>query len=163
MKEAEASYREALDIYRQLTEANPATYQRKLADTLDNLATLYWTTQRMKEAEATFQESLELNPSQPYAVLWLHLSRKRLGEEDAKDLAQRAAKLDLTQWPAPVLKFYLSRMTADQLLAAAANPDSEKDKGQHCEAHFYVGEDALLQQDRVRAIAEFQTARDICP
>jgi lipoprotein NlpI len=54
-------------------------------------------------------------------------------------------------------------MTADQLQAAAANSDPEKDKGQHCEVNFYLAEDALLQQDRVQATARFQTARDTCP
>jgi lipoprotein NlpI len=118
---------------------------------------------RFPNASADYQQSLNLNPSQPYAVLWLHLARKHLGEDDGEDLVQRAAKLDSTQWPGPVLKFYLGQMTADELIASASSPDSEKDKGQHCEATFYVAEHALLQHDHVRAMAGFQTARDICP
>ena len=58
---------------------------------------------------------------------------------------------------------FLVQVTADQLLAAAASPDPEKDQRQHCEANFYIAEDALLHQDRAKAMAGFQTAAGICP
>src|SRR5271157_1625840 len=58
MKEAEAAYQEALDIFRQLAKTNPAAYQPDVAMTLNNLAALYYATQRLKEAEAFWQDAL---------------------------------------------------------------------------------------------------------
>jgi len=93
----------------------------------------------------------------------LHLARKRQGEDDGADFAQRATKLDSTNWPGLGVKFYLGQVTAEQLLAAAADPDAKKDKEQRCDANFLLAEDALLDQDRVHAIARFKASRDNCP
>ncbi len=49
-----------LDEARQLAKANPAAYQPYVATTLNNLANLYSLTQRMKEAEAAYQEALDI-------------------------------------------------------------------------------------------------------
>ncbi len=60
LKEAEASYQEALTTYRDLAKANPQAYSSKeyVAMTLNNLGILYKDTQRLKEAEANYQETL---------------------------------------------------------------------------------------------------------
>jgi tetratricopeptide (TPR) repeat protein len=43
-----------------LAKANPEAYLPELATTLNNLADLYRATQRMKEAEAAYQEALSI-------------------------------------------------------------------------------------------------------
>ena len=57
----------------------------------------------------------------------------------------------------------MGQMTADEVLAAAANPDAETQRDQFCEAHFYTGEDALLHHRRADATELFKAARDGCP
>ena len=49
-----------LECVRQLAKANPAAYQPYVAHTLNNLAILYRDTQRLKEAEAAYQEALDI-------------------------------------------------------------------------------------------------------
>jgi len=49
-----------LDNARLLAKTNPATYQPDVARTLNNLGELYRVTQRMKEAEAAYQEALDI-------------------------------------------------------------------------------------------------------
>jgi outer membrane protein TolC len=49
-----------LDIRRQLAKTDPAAYQPGVALTLNNLARLYYSTQRMKEAETAYQEALDI-------------------------------------------------------------------------------------------------------
>jgi lipoprotein NlpI len=117
---------------------------------------------RFSAASADYQQSLKLNTAQPYAVIWLHLARKRMGEDDTQDLTQRATKLESTRWPAPVVKFFLGQMTSDQLMAAAASGSPGEVKDQHCGAAFYLAEDALLREDRTAATAQFKIARDVC-
>ena len=52
-------YEKALEIYR-LAAANPQAYEPDVAHTLNNLAYLYYRTQRFEESEAMFKEALEI-------------------------------------------------------------------------------------------------------
>jgi tetratricopeptide (TPR) repeat protein len=60
LKEADASYQEALKIRRNLSQADPASNLPGLAKLLNNVAILYAQTQRIKEAEAAQQEALKI-------------------------------------------------------------------------------------------------------
>ncbi len=93
----------------------------------------------------------------------LHVAMKRQGQNDAQQLAPVVAAADLSKWPGPVLKLDLGQITADEVMAAAANPDANTQKGQVCEANYYTGEDALLHQQRATALARFKAASDGCP
>ena len=57
-RESEPIYRKVLTYYRQLAHENPSAYLPYVATTLNNLAILYWHTQRLKPAEQAFQEAL---------------------------------------------------------------------------------------------------------
>jgi tetratricopeptide (TPR) repeat protein len=61
LKEAEAAYQEALQIWRELANTNPAAYRSDIAMTLDALGSLYRDTQRPKEAEAAYLETLDID------------------------------------------------------------------------------------------------------
>jgi len=58
-------------------------------------------------------------------------------------LSEAITKIDMTTWPAPVIRMFLGQMTPDAVLAAANNPDTTKKTGQVCDANFYSGELAL--------------------
>ena len=60
LKEAEASYKEALTIRRDLAKVNPQAYLADVASTLNNLGLLYSDMQQMKEGEASYQEALAI-------------------------------------------------------------------------------------------------------
>jgi lipoprotein NlpI len=109
------------------------------------------------------RRSSELNPKIAYSLLWLHLARARLGEGDSKELVKRSAKADLSRWPGPVLELYLGRITTDQMMAAAADPDLDVEKQKLCEADFFAGEDALLHLHYSAARLLLEKAVDSCP
>ena len=115
------------------------------------------------QAVIDLRKSSQLNPTNAYSVLWLHLVRRRLGQNDSKDLIRQSAKADLSKWPWPVLKFYLRRVTADQMIAAVTSPDVKAENRRICEANFFAGEDALLNQHHTTARLLLQTALDVCP
>ena len=52
---------QALEISQRLAKDNPKTYGSNLAGTLNNLALLYWNTQRFQEADTLFDELLALS------------------------------------------------------------------------------------------------------
>ena len=118
---------------------------------------------RFAEAAADLRKSLSLEPSHAYVVLWLHLARARLGEDDTQDLADDAALIDPEAWPAPVVTLFLGRATPQQVEEAAARGDAEKARQQRCEADFYLGEAALLRHDVAAARVRLHAARDTCP
>ena len=115
------------------------------------------------QAVIDLRRSSELNPKNAYSVLWLHLARRRLGQKDSKELARQSAKADLSKWPWPILKFYLGRVTADQMIAAVTSTDVNSENRRICEANFFAGEDALLNQHVATARLLLETALDVCP
>ena len=115
------------------------------------------------QAVIDFRRSSKLNPKIAYSLLWLHLARTRLGQDDSKELIKRSAKADLLKWPGPVLRFYLGRITADQMIAATAGSEINADKDRLCEANFFAGEDALLHLHDTAAKLLLQNALDVCP
>jgi len=57
---AEASYQEALKIYKELAAKNPDAYLPDVAMTLNNLGVLYWNQNKYPAAEASYQEALKI-------------------------------------------------------------------------------------------------------
>ena len=117
-------------------------------------------------AAADFEQSLA--PNRPavnsaYVLLWLHIANRRLGKNDTTDFAQRAAREDQLKWPAPIIRLYNGELTEEQVVAAAADSDAEKQKGQLCEVHFYAAEYALFHGDLATGLRRLDTAKEVCP
>ena len=64
----------------------------------------------------------------------------------------------MTQWPAPVIRFYLGQLTQEAVLAAAEDPDATKKKEQVCDANFFSGELALQRGAKAEATRLFRLA-----
>jgi tetratricopeptide (TPR) repeat protein len=114
------------------------------------------------EAASDFRRSFELR-KYDYSLLWLHLAEQRLGHDDSDEFNRDAATLNLTDWPGPVVEYFQHKRSFTQLTDAAKNTDDEKDKGQKCEAYFYMGDDALTGSQRIMASAWLLAARQSCP
>ena len=114
------------------------------------------------QAAADLQRGLNVVNPDPSAVLWLHLARRRLKQDDASDFAAHTASLDTTRWPAPITRYFRGELGADSLRRLAAAPDSSG-RPPGCTVAFYLGEDALLRALTDSAAALFAEARDSCP
>jgi tetratricopeptide (TPR) repeat protein len=126
----------------------------------------YFFQSNLTAAIADFEHVITAGPSSNiavYAALMLHVAMRRQGHEDAQQLAPVVATADLSKWPGAVLKFDLGQMTAEEVIAAAANPDAGTQKEQVCDANYFIGEDALLHHQRVTGLARLKAARDGCP
>jgi lipoprotein NlpI len=90
---------------------------------------------------------------------------RRLGRRNnvPSRLSQAIANIDMTAWPAPVVRMFLGQMTPAGVLAAAEHPDADKKKGRLCEANFYGGELALLTRARDEVTHRFRLAATDCP
>lgn len=96
----------------------------------------------------------------PYPALWLYLAQARAGQEARSALANDTAKVDLKVWPGPVISYFLGNVSADEVLAAAKDPNPQKDREQHCEAYFYLAEQALAAGKQADANRLFRSTLD---
>jgi tetratricopeptide (TPR) repeat protein len=115
----------------------------------------------LSEARSDLDQARELSPQYAYTALWLEIANKR--SNLPSHLADAVTQIDMTKWPAPVIRLYLGSLTAAELLAAAQNADVKTMNGQVCEANFYTGELALLQGAKEEAAGLFERAAIDCP
>jgi lipoprotein NlpI len=116
---------------------------------------------RTADAEADFKKTSELSPTDAYAALWLDLAERR--NNVPSHLAHAAKKLDMTAWPAPIIRHFLGDLSIEQTLAATSDADPKTKLGQTCEANFYGGELALLKKSKQEALRLFRLAATDCP
>jgi lipoprotein NlpI len=89
---------------------------------------------------------------QEYRRLYIWLIRSRLGEREAanKELAAYF-KPAPGSWVSKVAAYLLDSLSEADLFTAAASRDPKTDRGQHCEAWFYVGMKKRLAGDKSSA------------
>jgi tetratricopeptide (TPR) repeat protein len=96
-------------------------------------------------------------------ALDLHVAMKRLGRDDARQLAQLAATTDLSKWPGPMLNLDMGKTTAGEVMRAANNAGDARKKWHVCEANYLIAENAVLDNQRAAALEHLRAARDGCP
>lgn len=102
-----------------------------------------------------------LDPKDAYTALWLDIVDKR--SNPPGQLSEAAKQIDMTKWPAPLIRLYLGQMTPEAALAAADDPNANTKKGQVCEANFNTGKLDLQQGKKNEAISLFRLAAADCP
>src|SRR5580698_7039825 len=112
-------------------------------------------------AIADFKKASELDPKDAYTALWRELAERR--NNSPSHLAEAAKQLDMTVWPAPVIRHFLGELNIEQTYGAAFDTDPKTKAAQTCEANFYSGELALLTKNKKEAQRLLKLAADQCP
>jgi tetratricopeptide (TPR) repeat protein len=115
----------------------------------------------LPEALADLNQASTLDPKYAYAALWVDIVGQR--SKIPSRLSQAISTIDMTVWPAPVIRMFLGQMTPAAVLAAADDPDATKKIGHVCEAYFYSGEMALRTGKKAEAARLFRLAAGNCP
>jgi lipoprotein NlpI len=115
-----------------------------------------------EKAEADFQKALAIEPSDTYSLLWLELTKRRLGAKSSADLPKATTKVNMAAWPAPLLLLYAGQMTPNDVINAAQHVDNKISRARMCDVGFYAGELSLSEGDKDEAIKLFNHAFDIC-
>jgi lipoprotein NlpI len=115
----------------------------------------------LPQALADLSQASKLDPQYAYYALWIDIIDKR--GNVASGLPQALSKINMTKWPAPVIRLFLGQTTPAAVLAAADDPDANTKRGQVCEANFYSGELALQQGAKEEAARLFRLAAAGCP
>jgi tetratricopeptide (TPR) repeat protein len=111
-------------------------------------------------AAADFNRAAELKPRSAYVALWIDILARRRNQPS--ELAARAAQLDMSRWPAPIVRLYLGRATQSEVLTAAADAAGSIKTEQLCTAYFFGGELALAQGAKDEAARLFRLAVADC-
>ena len=114
-------------------------------------------------ALADFRQSRQLNDGDQYSppFIWLILARQNQKEAANKELAADMAKHlsgPPDDWASEIAYFLLDKINQADFLAAAASPDTERQRDQQCDVWFYAGMKRLLAGDKTAAIDYFQKA-----
>ena len=119
---------------------------------------------RFGDAAATLATRTPAAPDGTYWRLWRYLALARVdGVERASGaLGPGTPPGAGVPWPGPVVDFLHGTIDAPTLLEIARKAQDAHDQSQVCEAHFYMGEDALLRQ-RGDASALFRQVVKECP
>jgi lipoprotein NlpI len=144
-----ADYSEAIKIYPKYTGAY---FSRGRAELYSG---------GLPKALADLNQASELNPKDAYTMLWLDLVNKRSNLPSRLDEATK--QVDMTKWPAPIIRLYLGQLTPEATLAAADDANPETKKGHVCEVNFYNGELALQRSAKDEAARMFKLAAADCP
>jgi lipoprotein NlpI len=112
-------------------------------------------------ALADFNQWSQFDPKNAYAALWSNVVGKR-GNLPSR-LAAAAKQIDMTKWPAPIVRLYLGQLTADAALTAADDSAANTKRGQVCEANFFTGEFMLQSGKKDEAAHLFRLAAADCP
>jgi lipoprotein NlpI len=123
------------------------------------LANLF--TGALPKAIADLNQASELDPKFAYVALWLDIAARRSNLPSR--LPEAIKQIDMTKWPAPVIRLYLGQLTPEAVLAAADDPDATKKKEQVCDANFFSGELALQRGAKDEATRLFRLAATGCP
>ena len=116
------------------------------------------------KAAADLAKSAELK-IWPYNVLWLSLARAKANIPDTDDhsVKANAARLDLTQWPGPVVKFLMGEEKPEAVATDALAGDPAKVTERTCDADFYTAEYDLSRNQAAAAQPLLQRAAEKCP
>jgi tetratricopeptide (TPR) repeat protein len=115
----------------------------------------------LPNALADLNQATALDPKNARAALWLDIVGQRNGIPSR--LSQTMSTIDMTAWPAPVIRLFLGQMTPTSVLAAANDSGATNMKGQLCDANFFIGQWALQRGEKDEATLLFKLASDGCP
>src|SRR3569833_509986 len=91
----------------------------------------------LEQSQADFSRLSEMDPRDADAARWMDLVRRRAGL--ASELAGKAEQLDMSKWPAPIVRLFLGQETVEAVLAAADNGSLATRGTRCCVVCVFVG------------------------
>jgi tetratricopeptide (TPR) repeat protein len=115
----------------------------------------------LPDAVADLTRADALNPKSAYVALWLDIADRR--SKLPSRLSETERQIDMSQWPAPVVRLYLGQLTPAAVLTAAEDANTNLRNRRICQANFYIGELALERGASDDAARQFRSVVADCP
>ncbi|MER9266189.1 tetratricopeptide repeat protein [Mesorhizobium sp. M0410] len=113
------------------------------------------------KAQADLATAAALAPDNAYYAIWADLAEQR--NSGVSNLREATSKLDMTKWPAPLVRMFLGEQTPESALAEADDPVPSRNRGNVCEADFYAAEFHQLKGHPDKALRLYRLAVRDCP
>jgi TPR repeat protein len=122
-------------------------------------ASLFNTGQHDK-AVPDLEKLLELRPDWPLMAAWIYAAKERSGSDGKQIVKTTLAKVGDGNWPAPVFKYLLGKISMGKLLKATKNKNAQQQRMKECEAYYYIGQQMLIRGKERQAKVMFQKSID---
>ncbi len=111
-------------------------------------------------AAKDFQQAEKIRSDNPYASVrrYLALASAPKGKADQKLLTDITAKIAPDKWPLPILARLAGEISEQDLLSLTEVTNKAVARRLEAEAHYYLGEQALIKKDQKAARAHFEAA-----
>jgi lipoprotein NlpI len=130
--------------------------------TLIRRGEVYFYLEEFKLSANDFEQVAIKNPD-AFVVLWLHLARRRAGENDSEEFKTNISRTNLDVWPGPIVAWLARRMTMDQVIKASdADAGLRVMRAKSCEFPFFLGELLLIEKRSSDAQKYLSISRDHC-
>jgi lipoprotein NlpI len=96
-----------------------------------------------------------------FMAIWIQLAARRQGGDASKELQTQLSRADSATWPAPIARYLLKQITADQLDSASEHATPPGSRFFYCPM-FYEGQQMLAEGQVAEATRRFEDARDHC-
>ncbi len=97
------------------------------------------------------------------ALLWKNLTLQASRRNARTALSAEIAGRDLTQWPGPLIQYYLDHISEVELEVSLADPDPAVSNARACQAAFFIAARALVDGRTGVAKDGFTHAQTLCP
>ena len=109
----------------------------------------------LSQAAAHLGRSSQLNPRNSYTAIWLDIVDARSNRPS--QFARAEPQLEITKWPAPIIRLCHGQATPEEVLGAADDPDAATKQRRVCEANFFIGQMARVEACECRARGAWHT------
>ena len=96
-------------------------------------------------------------------ILWRYAAQTHTKQDARGALSRDLGNENLYQWPGPIAKFLLVKLSAGELEVAAESDETAKRTNGKCPAAFFMGMEAQRRGDKQRAREQLQLAQARCP
>jgi len=114
------------------------------------------------EAAADFAKALAMQRSNAYFAIWLHIARLKAGIEDKRELQANLERVDVREWPGPLLAHLAGHGTFEEVTNRALMGDPRTRAERRCDMAFFLGERHLVE-GQADGLSLLREARDVCP
>ena len=154
---------------RGLTYSGKGAYDRAIADydqalrldpdyasTYYNRGRAHFHRGRFAQAVPDLRRAVAADPGNAYRPIWLYLAQARAGQGGRTELQDNARRLDLSEWPGPVVRMFLGELGAQAVAGMGEANRTRQDQERRAEAYFYVGQQELMAGHSDQAAAFFR-------
>jgi lipoprotein NlpI len=154
---SKAEYSKSIENYTKALELNPA-----FTNAYINRGNTYIAMGAFDMAIADYKDANRTRPTNAYVPLFIAVAKMHKGDNAIADELGDEAKALSGGWPMPVLQFYMGKLTVEELIAAAKDPDAKTQQVNFCDAYYFLGEWQLFNGQRLKGIDSLKQANANC-